>query len=117
VLEARALGTGCGFFIFEHLVIRKLGEADPLELGKGEERMARYAPVLKAHLKGRACWCGGAVTLADFAIGSYLAEALSDQQQVSPAISQFARPSPVRWRAGKRPVKSRSKVTGCSERN
>ena len=52
--------------------MRQLGDPDPVELKKGEERMARYAPVLDDHLKGREWLCGGTVTLADFTVGSYL---------------------------------------------
>ncbi|MGH8651869.1 MAG: glutathione S-transferase family protein [Gammaproteobacteria bacterium] len=79
-------GPACGFFIFERLVknMRKLGDPDPVELKKGEERLARYAPVLDDHLKGREWLCGGTVTLADFTIGSYLELAEAAHYPVKP---------------------------------
>jgi glutathione S-transferase len=79
-------GPACGFFIFERLVkkMRNLGDPDPAELKKGEERMARYAPVLNDHLKGRDWLCGGTVTLADFTAGSYLDLAEAAQYPLEP---------------------------------
>ena len=79
-------GPACGFFIFERLVknMRKLGDPDPAELKKGEERMARYAPVLNDHLKGREWLCSGSVTLADFTVGSYLELAEAAHYPVKP---------------------------------
>jgi glutathione S-transferase len=67
-------GRACGVFIFER-VIKKLfmsAEADPQELAKGEEAFHRFAAVLEGHLKGRDWLVGNSVTLADFAVGSFL---------------------------------------------
>ncbi len=79
-------GPACGFFIFERLVknMRQLGDPDPVELKKGEERMARYAPVLNDYLKGREWLCGGTVTLADYTLGSYLELAEAAQYPLTP---------------------------------
>ena len=66
--------TACGIFIFERLVkkFRNLGGPDPGEIKKGEEQFNRFAQVLDDHLKGRDWLVGKGVTLADYAVGSYL---------------------------------------------
>jgi glutathione S-transferase len=67
-------GTACGFFIFERLVkkLLNLGEPDPVEIAKGEERFHRFAKVLNEHLTDRNWLVGNNVSLADYAVGSYL---------------------------------------------
>ncbi len=67
-------GTACGFFIYERLAkkLRGLGEPDPVEIAKGTERFHRFAGVLSRHLKKRAWMVGEGITLADYAVGSYL---------------------------------------------
>ena len=47
--------AACAIFIFENAVkaLFKLGEPDPAEIAKGEERFYRAAGVLNGHLKGK----------------------------------------------------------------
>jgi glutathione S-transferase len=47
--------AGCVIFIFENAVkaLFKIGDPDPVEIAKGEERFHRAAGVLNAHLKGK----------------------------------------------------------------
>jgi glutathione S-transferase len=67
-------GSACGIFVFENLLKNalKLGEPDAAELAKGEQRFHRFAEVLDKHLSGRQWLVGEGLTLADFAIGSWL---------------------------------------------
>ena len=71
----------CGIFIFEHLVKKftNQGPPDPHEIERGEGLFHRFAAVLDDHLQGRAWLVGTNVTLADYAVGSYLD--LSDAAQ------------------------------------
>jgi glutathione S-transferase len=64
----------CATFIFERLVKKlfAMGEADPAEIKKGEERFHRCAKVLDAQLTGRRFITGDTVTVADFSIGAPL---------------------------------------------
>src|SRR5262245_57538140 len=64
----------CATVIFERLVkkLLNIGEADPAEVAKGEERFHRAAAVLDAHLKGRKYIAGDALTVADFSLGAPL---------------------------------------------
>lgn len=64
----------CATLIFERLVKKlfSLGEADPAEIAKGEERFHRSAAILDAHLKNRRFIAGAALTVADFSIGAPL---------------------------------------------
>ena len=64
----------CATFILERLVKKlfALGEPDPAEIKKAEERFHRCAKVLDAQLKGRRCVTGDTLTVADFSIGAPL---------------------------------------------
>ncbi len=64
----------CATLIFERIVkkVFGLGEPDPAEIAKGEERFHRCAKVLDAQLKGRSFVVGTALTVADFSIGAPL---------------------------------------------
>lgn len=66
--------SACSILIFERgiKVMFKLGEPDPVEVAKGEERFHRAAQVLDAHLKGKRYVADGRLTIADFAIGAAL---------------------------------------------
>ena len=61
-------------FIFENAVkgLFKLGDPDPAEVAKGEERFHRVAGVLNDHLKGKRHVADGRLTIADFALGASL---------------------------------------------
>ncbi|MGZ5200502.1 MAG: glutathione S-transferase family protein [Telluria sp.] len=45
-------------------------DPDPVELARGTRELERFAAVLDAHLAGREWLCGGAVTLADYAVAA-----------------------------------------------
>lgn len=64
----------CATFIFERLVKKlfAMGEPDPAEIKKGEERFHRCAKVLDAQLTGRRFVTGDTLTVADFSIGAPL---------------------------------------------
>ncbi|MCK5498614.1 MAG: glutathione S-transferase family protein, partial [Gammaproteobacteria bacterium] len=64
----------CGVYVFEYLVknFLNLGDPDPVELKKGDELFFRFAEVLDDHLKDRKWLVGNDVTLADYAVGSFL---------------------------------------------
>jgi glutathione S-transferase len=66
--------AACAIFIFENAVkaLFKLGEPDPAEIAKGEERFHRAAGVLNGHLKGKRHVADGRLTIADFALGASL---------------------------------------------
>jgi len=65
---------GCGGFLWENLVKKflGLGETDPVALKKAEEAFHRDAPMLETHLAKQQYLVDGALTLADFSVGSYL---------------------------------------------
>jgi glutathione S-transferase len=75
----------CATMIFERLVkkLLNIGEPDPAELAKGEERFHRVAAVLDAHLKGRKYIAGDQLTVADFSLGAPLNLAAPAQFPVS----------------------------------
>lgn len=86
-------GSACGTLLFERVIkiLFNRGEPDEQEIAKGEERFHRFAQVLEQHLTGRNWLVGDGVTLADFAVGSWLAVA-------SPAQYPFANyPEIQRW--------------------
>jgi glutathione S-transferase len=64
----------CSILIFETLVKKLLaiGEPDPAELAKGQERFKAVAGVLDGHLQDRKYITGDSVTVADFSIGAPL---------------------------------------------
>ena len=64
----------CGIHVFEYLVkdFLNLGDPDPDELKRGDELFLRFAEVLDDHLKDRKWLVGDNVTLADYAVGSFL---------------------------------------------
>lgn len=65
---------GCAGFLWENLVKKLLGmgESDAAALAKAETAFHRDAAVLDAHLGRNEFLATGALTLADFAVGSYL---------------------------------------------
>ncbi len=64
----------CGVYVFAYLLkkLLKLGDPDPNELKKGDELFLRFADVLDNHLKNRKWLVGSNITLADYAVGSFL---------------------------------------------
>src|SRR5882672_471512 len=88
--------SACAIFIFERLVkkLLNIGDVDPAEIAKGEERFHRSAAVLDAQLKGRKYVAGNELTLADFSLGAPLNVA-------GPAQIPFAKYAEIkRWHAG-----------------
>jgi glutathione S-transferase len=75
----------CAIMIFERLVkkLLNIGDPDPVEIAKGEERFHRVANILDAHLKGRNYITGDKLTVADFSIGAPLNLAAPAQLPVS----------------------------------
>jgi glutathione S-transferase len=65
---------GCAGFLWENMLkpFLGLGTADAAALKKAEEAFHRDAPVLEAQLATQPFLVNGALTLADFAVGSYL---------------------------------------------
>jgi glutathione S-transferase len=61
-------------YIFENLFkkMKGLGEADPVEIKKGEESYHRHANVLDQHLANRDYMVGKGLTLADISVASNL---------------------------------------------
>ena len=64
----------CGVYVFEYLVknFLNLGDPDPDELKKGDELFLRFAEVLDDHLGDRKWLVCDDVTLADYAVASFL---------------------------------------------
>ena len=64
----------CQVYVFENLVkgILDLGEPDPGELKKAEELFHRFAGILNAHLKGKQWLVNEQLSIADFAVASFL---------------------------------------------
>jgi glutathione S-transferase len=85
----------CATMIFENLVkkLLEIGEPDPAELAKGQERFKAVAQVLDAHLKDRKYIMGDTVTVADFSIGAPLNLA----QAAGIPVDQY--PNIRRWHA------------------
>lgn len=79
-------GSACGILIFERIIkpAFKLGEPDIQEVAKGEELVHRFASVLEAHLQGREWLVGDNLTLADYAVGSFLDLAAMAQFPLAP---------------------------------
>jgi glutathione S-transferase len=65
---------GCGGFLWENLVKKALGmgDGDPAALKKAEQMFHRDAAVLDDQLGKRPYLVDGTLTLADFAVASYL---------------------------------------------
>jgi glutathione S-transferase len=76
--------AACGIYLFENLAkgLFNMGDPDPEELKKGEEYFLRYGEVLNDHLKDRKWMVGDDVTLADYAVASFLDHAEVAQMPV-----------------------------------
>lgn len=88
--------SACAILIFERLVkkLLALGEPDPGELAKGEERFHRSAAVLDGQLKGRKYITGDTLTVADFCLGA----SLNLTQPAELPVGQYKEIQ--RWHAG-----------------
>lgn len=64
----------CAILIFENLVKKLLamGDPDPKEIARGQERFAAVAEVLEGQLKNRMFVTGDRATVADFSLGAPL---------------------------------------------
>ena len=67
----------CAIFMFETVVksLFRIGEPSAAELKRGEEQIARLAPVLDAQLQKTRYAAGEALTVADITLGSTLVRA------------------------------------------
>jgi glutathione S-transferase len=67
-------GPACDTLIYERLVkhLLQLGDPDPAEIAKAEEKFHRFADVLNQHLRERRWIVGDDVTLADLSVGAPL---------------------------------------------
>jgi glutathione S-transferase len=65
---------GLGTLSFERVLkkIFGMGEADPHEIARSERELARFGPILDAHLAGREWLSGSGATIADFALATPL---------------------------------------------
>lgn len=88
--------AACAILIFERVVKKlfSIGEADPAEIAKGNERFHRAAAVLDGLLKGHEYVTLDRLTLADFALGAALNMAQHAQMPLAP-YAQIRR-----WYAG-----------------
>jgi glutathione S-transferase len=86
----------CATLIFERVVkqVFQMGEPDPAEIAKGEERFHRFAAVLDGHLKDRKFIADDRLTVADFAVGASLNMAVPAQIPVG-SYKEI-----TRWHAG-----------------
>ncbi len=74
----------CAIFMFER-VVKKLfarGEADPAEIKRGEEAMARLAPVLDGQLQKTRYVAGDRLTVADLSLAPSLVSAEEAQMPI-----------------------------------
>jgi glutathione S-transferase len=64
----------CATFVFERLVKPAIGmgDANPAEIARGEQLMARNAPILDAELQKHRYIAGDTLTVADISLGSAL---------------------------------------------
>jgi glutathione S-transferase len=70
-----------------------MGEPDPAEVKKGEDKFHACAAVLDAQLKGRKYITGNTLTIADFSVGASLNQA----QPAGLPVGQYR--EIVRWHA------------------
>jgi len=86
----------CATLIFERMVkkLLGLGEPDPAEIKKGEDRFKSSATVLDAQLQGRKYITGDTLTVADFSVGA----SLNLAQPAQLPVDQYK--EIVRWHAG-----------------
>jgi glutathione S-transferase len=101
---------GCAGFLWENMVKKLLGmgETDMTALKKAETAFHRDAAILDAHLARQPFLASGTVTLADFAVGSYLhyaAAAKLPWEQYNNLRAWYARiESLPAWRETKPPM-------------
>lgn len=75
--QSAHFGPAVGTLLFERLVkkVFKWGDENPLEIEKGLQGFAKFAPVLNAHLQSRVYLLGEVITIADFSLAAYLVHA------------------------------------------
>jgi glutathione S-transferase len=86
--DAAHFSPGVGILLYENLVKGLIGAGAPdrAEVERGERLVARFAPVLDAHLEGRTWVAGEGVTLADLS----LAAPLTFAQQAAVPLEAYA---------------------------
>ena len=90
--EASHWAPACGTLAFERVVKGLLGQgaADPDVVVKGEQEFRRVGGILNHALKGRKWLAGNDLTLADFAVGPWMALAQVAQYPVA-GLTEIAR--------------------------
>jgi glutathione S-transferase len=90
--EACHWAPACGTLAFERVVKKLLGQgdADPAVVAKGEQEFRRVGGILNGALKGRKWLAGNDLTLADFAVGPFMALAQMAQYPVA-GLTEVAR--------------------------
>jgi glutathione S-transferase len=73
--ESQHWDPACAVFMFERVVkkIFRIGEADPAEIAKGEQQMARLGPVLDGQLAKSRYVAGDTMTVADISLAATFA--------------------------------------------
>jgi glutathione S-transferase len=86
--DAAHFSPGVGILLYENLVKGLIGAGvpDKAEVARGEARVARFAPVLDAHLAFKTWVANDQLTLADLS----LAAPLTFAQQAAVPIAGFA---------------------------
>jgi glutathione S-transferase len=90
--EAGHWAPACGTLAFERVVKKILGQGDPdpVAIAKGEQEFRRVGGVLNESLKGRKWLTGNDLTLADFAVGPWMALTQMAQYPVA-GLTEIAR--------------------------
>jgi glutathione S-transferase len=72
--EQAHFGRACGILLYEHVIKPNIGQgnADPAQVKLGTAMFHREAMLLDAHLDGHRYLVGDGVTLADYAVASYV---------------------------------------------
>jgi glutathione S-transferase len=84
--ESAHWDPACAIFMFERVVkkIFNRGDADPAEIKRGEEAMARLGPVLDGALQAHRYVAGDKLTVADISLGAALVSADQGQFPLEP---------------------------------
>jgi len=84
--DSSSWGPACGILVFERLVKKMAGMAQPdaTKVQEGEQNFHRYAQILDDNLRGRKFVICDTLTLADFSLGAWLNMAQPAQFPLGP---------------------------------